>query len=58
LGDLRVRTVHLRASRVRSSGLQVLEDFTPGRGPMGKRKLVPLGTVRAERAVVGIAKSA
>lgn len=46
----RVRQVHLRASRVRSNGLQVLEDFTPGRGPMGKRELVPLGTIRAEAA--------
>ena len=46
----RVRQVHLRASRVRSNGLQVLEDFTPGRGPMGKRQLVPLGTIRAEQA--------
>jgi len=44
----RMRPVHLRASRVRSNGLQVLEDFTPGRGPMGKRQLVPLGTMRAE----------
>jgi hypothetical protein len=44
----RVRQVHLRASRVRSNGLQVLEDFTPGRGPMGKRQLVPLGTIRPE----------
>jgi hypothetical protein len=48
----RVRTVHLRASRVRSNGLQVLEDFTPGRGPMGKRQLVPLGTIRAEAPAV------
>ncbi len=47
----RVRPVHLRASRVRSNGLQVLEDFTPGRGPMGKRDLVPLGTIRAETPV-------
>ncbi|WP_137111277.1 hypothetical protein [Rhodobacter sp. SY28-1] len=46
----RVRQVHLRASRVRSNGLQVLEDFTPGRGPMGKRQLVPLGTIRPEAA--------
>lgn len=44
----RVRKVHLRASRVRANGLQVLEDFSPGRGPMGKRQLVPLGTIRAE----------
>lgn len=51
LGDQRVRRVHLRASRVRSNGLQVLEDFTPGRGPMGKRQLVPLGTIRAEAPV-------
>lgn len=51
LGDQRVRKVHLRASRVRSNGLQVLEDFTPGRGPMGKRELVPLGTIRAETPV-------
>lgn len=51
LGDCRVRPVHLRASRVRSNGLQVLEDFTPGRGPMGKRELVPLGTIRAETPV-------
>ena len=48
LDGQRVRQVHLRASRVRSNGLQVLEDFTPGRGPMGKRELVPLGTIRAE----------
>lgn len=48
LGDQRVRKVHLRASRVRANGLQVLEDFSPGRGPMGKRQLVPLGTIRAE----------
>ena len=46
----RVRQVHLRASRVRSNGLQVLEDFSPGRGPMGKRQLVPLGTIKAEAA--------
>jgi hypothetical protein len=51
LGNERVRPVHLRASRVRSNGLQVLEDFTPGRGPMGKRQLVPLGTIRAETPV-------
>lgn len=51
LGGQRVRKVHLRASRVRVSGLQVLEDFTPGRGPMGKRELVPLGTIRAEAPV-------
>ena len=50
LDGQRVRQVHLRASRVRSNGLQVLEDFTPGRGPMGKRQLVPLGTIRAEAA--------
>jgi hypothetical protein len=48
LADQRVRKVHLRASRVRANGLQVLEDFSPGRGPMGKRQLVPLGTIRAE----------
>jgi hypothetical protein len=58
LGDLRVRTIHLRASRVRSGGLQVLEDFTPGRGPIGKKKLVPLGTIRPERPVATVAKSA
>jgi hypothetical protein len=58
LGDLRVRTIHLRASRVRSGGLQVLEDFTPGRGPIGKKKLVPLGTIRPERPVATAAKSA
>ena len=51
LGEQRVRPVHLRASRVRSNGLQVLEDFTPGRGPMGKRELVALGTIRAETPV-------
>jgi hypothetical protein len=51
LGDQRVRPVHLRASRVRSNGLQVLEDFTPGRGPMGKRELVALGTIRPEAAM-------
>jgi hypothetical protein len=51
LGEQRVRPVHLRASRVRSNGLQVLEDFTPGRGPMGKLELVPLGTIRAETPV-------
>ena len=51
LRDERVRPVHLRASRVRSNGLQVLEDFTPGKGPMGKRELVPLGTIRAETPV-------
>jgi hypothetical protein len=51
LADQRVRKLHLRASRVRSNGLQVLEDFTPGRGPMGKRQLVPLGTIRAETPV-------
>jgi hypothetical protein len=51
LDGQRVRPVHLRASRVRSNGLQVLEDFTPGRGPMGKRQLVPLGTIRAETPV-------
>jgi hypothetical protein len=50
LDGQRVRQVHLRASRVRSNGLQVLEDFTPGRGPMGKRQLVPLGTIRPEAA--------
>ncbi len=48
LGGQRVRTMHMRASRVRANGLQVLEDFTPGRGPMGKRELVPLGTIRPE----------
>lgn len=56
LGDQRVRTVHLRASRVRANGLQVLEDFTPGRGPMGKRELVAPGTIRPEAPVM--AKSA
>ncbi len=44
----RVRTIHLRASRVRANGMQVLEDFTPGRGPIGRQKLVPVGTVRPE----------
>jgi hypothetical protein len=34
----------LRDHRVRT----VLEDFTPGRGPMGKRELVPLGTIRPQ----------
>lgn len=48
LGGQRVRTTHMRASRVRANGLQVLEDFTPGRGPMGKRELVALGTIRPE----------
>lgn len=48
LGGQRVRTMHMRASRVRANGLQVLEDFTPGRGPMGKRELVALGTIRPE----------
>ncbi len=47
----RVRRVHMRASRVRSNGLQVLEDFSPGRGPMGKRQLVPLGTIREDQTV-------
>lgn len=51
LGASRVRPVHLRASRVRSNGLQVLEDFTPGRGPMGKQQLVPPGTIRPETPV-------
>mgnify|MGYP001765176897 CR=1 FL=1 len=51
LGDLRVRTIPLRASRVRSNGMQVLEDFTPGRGPMGKRELVPFGTIRDNQPV-------
>jgi hypothetical protein len=55
LRDERVRPVHLRASRVRSNGLQVLEDFTPGRGPMGKRELVPFGTIPAEPLVEGSA---
>lgn len=48
LGGQRVRTMHMRASRVRANGLQVLEDFTPGRGPMGKRELVAPGTIRPE----------
>lgn len=48
LGRQRVRTMHLRASRVRANGLQVLEDFTPGRGSVGQRELVPLGTIRPE----------
>lgn len=48
LGGQRVRTMHMRASRVRASGLQVLEDFTPGRGPMGRRELVAPGTIRPE----------
>lgn len=48
LGGHRVRTVHLRASRVRANGLQVLEDFTPGRGPMGRMQLVAPGTIRPE----------
>ncbi|MFM7333374.1 MAG: hypothetical protein ACKO1H_03015 [Tabrizicola sp.] len=56
LGNERVRPVHLRASRVRSNGLQVLEDFTPGRGPMGKRELVAPGTIRPETPA--LAKSA
>ena len=58
LGDQRVRPMHLRASRVRSNGLQVLEDFTPGRGPMGKRLLVPLGTIQPEQPVTPVARSA
>lgn len=48
LGGQRVRTMHMRASRVRANGLQVLEDFSPGRGPMGKRELVAPGTIRPE----------
>ncbi|HLQ19905.1 MAG TPA: hypothetical protein VK146_13090 [Tabrizicola sp.] len=48
LAGQRVRLMHMRASRVRSNGLQVLEDFTPGRGPMGVKELVPLGTIRPE----------
>lgn len=48
LGGQRVRTMHMRASRVRSNGMQVLEDFTPGRGPMGRKELVSLGTIRPE----------
>jgi hypothetical protein len=56
LGGQRVRTMHMRASRVRANGLQVLEDFTPGRGPMGKRDLVALGTIRPEAP--SLAKSA
>jgi hypothetical protein len=58
LSEQRVRMVHLRASRVRSNGLQVLEDFTPGRGPMGKRQLVPLGTIRPEQQATTVARSA
>lgn len=48
LGGQRVRTMHMRASRTRANGLQVLEDFTPGRGPMGRRELVAPGTIRPE----------
>ena len=48
LREQRVRLVHMRASRVRANGMQVLEDFTPGRGPMGTRELVALGTIRPE----------
>jgi hypothetical protein len=51
LGEQRVRAVHLRASRVRSSGMQ-------GRGPMGKRQLVPLGTIRPEQPATTVARSA
>jgi hypothetical protein len=46
LADQRVRTFSLRASRVRSNGLQVLESFKPGRGRSTGGKLVPLGTIR------------
>lgn len=56
LAGHRVRTVPLRASRVRANGLQVLEDFTPGRGLVTPRPLVPLGTMRATAAA--LAKSA
>ncbi len=44
----RVRTMHMRASRIRANGLQVLEDFTPGRGRMGRMELVPPGTIRPD----------
>ncbi len=39
----RVRTVPLRAN-----GLRVLRDFSPGRGPMGKKQLVPPGMIRPD----------
>jgi hypothetical protein len=52
LGGQRVRTMHMRASRVRANGLQVLEDFTPGRGPIAKQKLVPVGTIAPEASTL------
>lgn len=52
LNGQRVRTVAMRASRVRANGMQVLEDFTPGRGLVTKRPLVPFGTIRGEGTAV------
>ena len=48
LAGQRVRTMHMRASRIRANGMQVLEDFTPGRGRMGRMELVAPGTIRPD----------
>lgn len=44
LGRLPVAGVPLRASRVRSNGMVVVEDFTPGRGKVGKHEHLPFET--------------